>query len=113
MYHKYNDLVRDGDYYRIASYTRNHEYDCYGVVAKNRMEALFTIVQVLNRPNYHSRRIYLQGLAPEKMYRVEVGEDSSEHMLLCGDTLMHAGIQIPNMWGDFQSVLLHLTAVEM
>lgn len=111
MYHKYNDLVREGDYYRIASYTNNHEYDCYGVVAKDRKEALFTFVQILNRPNYHSRCICLQGLAPEKTYRVEIGEDG-DGLLLCGDTLMHAGIQIPNMWGDFQSVLIHLTAVE-
>lgn len=112
MYHRYNELVREGDYYRIASYSQNHEYDCYGVVAKNRMEALFTFVQVLNRPNYHSRRIYLQGLAPEKKYRIEFGRENGEASILYGDTLMHAGIQIPNMWGDFQSVLLHLTAVE-
>ena len=57
MYHKYNDLVREGDYYRIASYAKNHEYDCYEVVSKDKKEALVTFVQVLNRPNYHSRRI--------------------------------------------------------
>ena len=50
MYHKYNDLVREGDYYRIASYAKNHEYDCYEVVSKDKKEALVTFVQVLNRP---------------------------------------------------------------
>lgn len=25
MYHKYNDLIREGDYYRIASYAENNE----------------------------------------------------------------------------------------
>lgn len=109
-YHKYNDLIREGDYYRIASYTKNHAYDCYGVVDKNRTEALFTFVQVLNRPNYHSRRIYLRGLAPERRYRIEIGEEG-ESLILYGDTLMRAGLQIPNMCGDFQSMLLHLTAL--
>lgn len=36
MYHKYNDLVREGDYYRIASYRENHFYDCYMVVSKDK-----------------------------------------------------------------------------
>ena len=107
MYHKYNDLVREGDYYRIASYQENHYYDCYEVVSKDKKEALVTFVQVLNRPNYHSRRIFLKGLDPEKNYRIE-GEDK----VYAGDSLMYAGLQIPNPWGDFQSKLLHLTACE-
>lgn len=103
MYHKYNDLVRNGDYYRIASYQQNHYYDCYAVVAKDKSEALVTYVQVLNRPNYHSRNIRLTGLAPEKRYRIE-GEERTYY----GDTLMNAGIHIPCMWGDFQAKLLHI-----
>lgn len=31
MYHKYNDLVREGDYYRVASYRENGLYDCWMV----------------------------------------------------------------------------------
>ena len=51
MYHKYNDLVREGDYYRVASYRENGLYDCWMVVAKDKSEALVTYVQVLGRPN--------------------------------------------------------------
>lgn len=103
MYHKYNDLVRNGDYYRVASYAFNKEYDCYGVVAKDKSEALFTFVQVLNRPNYHSRRIKLKGLDPNRIYTIEeTGEK------LHGDTLMNAGINVANPWGDFGSKLIHL-----
>ena len=107
MYHKYNDLVREGDYYRIASYAKNHEYDCYEVVSKDKKEALVTFVQVLNRPNYHSRRICLKGQQPDRNYQIE-GDKGVYH----GDTLMQAGINIPNMWGDFQSVLIHVKAAE-
>lgn len=106
QYHKYHSLIRSGDYYRIASYSKNHAYDCYAVVAKDKSEALVTFVQVLNRPNYHSRRIRMQGLAPKKRYMLEATGE-----IYHGDTLMHAGINIPNMWGDFQSVLLHFTEV--
>ena len=107
MYHKYNDLVREGDYYRIASYAQNHEFDCYEVVAKDKKEALVTFVQVINRPNYHSRRIKLKGLLENVRYRIE-GYDG----IYYGDTLMNAGINIKNMWGDFQSTLLHVMAEE-
>lgn len=103
LYHKYNDLVRNGDYYRIASYAENKIYDCYEVVAKDKSEALITYVSVLNRPNFHSRRICIPGLDKTKRYRVEGTED-----VFYGDTLMNAGLIIPNLWGDFQSKLIHL-----
>ncbi|WP_337537546.1 alpha-galactosidase [Suilimivivens sp.] len=106
MYHKYNDLVREGDYYRIASYAEDHYFDCYGVVSKDKKEALYTYVQVLNRPNYHSRRIYLKGLAAEKYYAIE-GEDGT----WSGEQLMNAGLLVQNPFGDFKGKLIHLTEV--
>lgn len=107
MYHKYNDLVRNGDYYRIASYQENHIYDCYMVVSKNKAEALVTYVQVLARPNSHSRRILLKGLNPDKTYRIE-GEDRT----YLGSTLMNAGILLENIWGDFQGKLVYIKEVD-
>ncbi len=106
MYHKYNDLVREGDYYRIASYGENHSYDCYEVVAKDRKEALVTYVQVLNRPSFRSRHICLKGLEPKTKYRVE-GMDG----VYFGETLMKAGIPVERFWGDFKGKLIHVTAV--
>ena len=103
MYHKYNDLVRTGDYYRIASYQENRMYDCYMVVKKDKSEALVTFVQVMGRPNSHSRRILLKGLAEEKTYRIE-----GEERTYLGSTLMQAGILVENMWGDFKSKLIHV-----
>ncbi|MBQ6888087.1 MAG: alpha-galactosidase [Lachnospiraceae bacterium] len=104
MYHKYNDLVREGNYYRIASYAQNHEYDCYMVVSQEQTEALVTFVQVLNRPNCKSRKIKLKGLKSEANYVLE-----ETGALYAGDTLMNAGILIENPWGDFKGKLLHLT----
>ena len=110
MYHQYNDLVRSGDYYRIASYADNGYYDCYEVVAKDKSEALVTYIQVLNRPNYHSRRIYIPGLDPEKTYVIANAEDWPEirQTEYKGDTLHYAGVNIPLLWGDFKGRLMHL-----
>ena len=106
MYHKYNKLVRSGDYYRVASYRENGYYDCYGVVSKDKSEALYTFVQVKGRPNYHSRLIRLSGLDPDKRYR---SDENTE--VFYGRTLMKAGILIPGLWGDYMSKLIHLCEV--
>ncbi len=105
MYHKYNDLVREGDYYRIASYSQNHMYDCWSVVSKDKSEVLVTFIQVVARPNYHSRRIYLKGLNPKAFYRIE-GTDE----VYAGDVLMYAGLNIQNVFGDFKGQIIHLIA---
>ena len=107
MYHKYNDLIRRGDYSRIASFLENGNYDCYQVTSKDQKEALVTYVQVLSRPNFHSRRVRLKGLAPEKQYRIEeTGE------IFGGDVLMQAGLLVTPLWGDYRSKLIHLTEVQ-
>ncbi|GKX67511.1 alpha-galactosidase [Inconstantimicrobium mannanitabidum] len=103
MYHKYNDLVRTGDYYRIANYSENNSFDSYEVVAKDKSEVLVTFVQVLGRPNYHSRRIKLKGLIEDAMYR---NEETNE--VYSGGALMHAGVNITGIYGDFAGKLLHL-----
>ena len=108
MYHKYNDLVREGDYYRIASYQQNHLFDAWIVVDETQKEALFTYVQVLNRANYKSRRIKLKGLNPEKVYVLEGQED----VKYTGEALMYAGIMIEPMWGDFMAKIYHFIALD-
>ena len=102
LYHKYNDLVREGDYYRIASYRENGLYDCYMVVAKDKREALVTYVQVLGRPNVHSRKIKLLGLNEAADYRLD-----GTGKVYGGDLLMNAGILVENMRGDYMSRLYH------
>ncbi len=103
MYHKYNDLVRMGDYYRLASYSENRMYDCWEVVSKDKSEALVTFIQVMNRANSRSRNIKLRGLNPGKQYKIKGTEK-----VYYGSTLMNAGIQIQNPWGDFRGQLIHI-----
>lgn len=106
MYHKYNDLVRQGDYYRIASFNENKEWDCWEIVAKDKSEALVTVVEALHRPNFKSRRLKLKGLDPERIYTIE---DTGQE--LPGDALMYAGISAGGFHGDFGARLIHLTSL--
>ena len=125
LYHKYNDLIRRGDYYRIASYRENHLYDCYSVVSKDKTEALITYVQVLKVPDDRSRILRIPGLDPDKEYAIIVDrttdifpEDDKTMTLpvgprtrMRGDALMNAGLPMPNFWGDFRSALIYLSEI--
>ena len=102
MYHKYHDLIREGDYFRIASYRENHLYDCWASSAKDRSEVLVTYVQVLGQANCHSRKIYLDGFDPDKTYCLEGTEEE-----YTGEMLMKAGFLIRGLRGDYQSRLYH------
>ncbi len=116
MYHQFQPLVREGDYYRIASWGDNHKYDCWQVVSKDKQEALMTYVQVLAEPNWHSRKIRLKGLDPEAEYRLEIiGAEAKEGQALTGRVykgafLMYGGLLLPRMEGDFTSTVIHLLA---
>lgn len=102
LYHKYNDLIRTGDYYRIASYGDACNYDCWQVVSKDKTEILLSYIQVLGRPNYHSTRIKLKGLDENSLYLLEDAD-----VCYSGGALMYAGINIEVVFGDFKGKLLH------
>ncbi len=132
LYHRFGELMREGDYYRIASYQDNHLFDCYEVVSGDKTEALLTWVQVLCEPNRRSKRIRVPGLDPDRSYRIEIADPAvqddrwdgnalrSEEIEcmqsflnrdISGRTLAHAGILMPKLRGDFRSVLIRIAAV--
>ena len=76
---------------------------------------LLTFIQVMAQPQVHTKKIRLQGLDPEKRYKIkrfniETGKEEpySLKQAFYGDTLMQAGILIDKMWGDFKGMLLHI-----
>lgn len=107
LYHKYNDLIRTGDLYRISNIFAKLDYSCVEYVSKDKREVLVIYVQVLNRPNYHSRRICLKGLEKNWFYRNE-----ENGKVLSGSALMYGGVLMTEMFGDFKGKLLHFVRVE-
>lgn len=117
MYHKFNDLVREGDYYRIASYGDNHLYDCFQVVSRDKKESLVFYVQVLGEPNRHGRILRLQGLDDTAVYHVyeadmqgdspaDITKDTGK--VYSGQMLKNGGMLVERMWGDFRAKLIWL-----
>lgn len=114
LYKKFSDLVRNGDYSRIASYSENNEYDCWASIAKDKSKALVTFVQVLNHPNYKTRFIKITGLKQDAKYRVTWPDEDQtklQPMELSGLTIAKAGIPVRRDWGDFQAQLIYIEEI--
>ena len=119
MYHKFNDIVREGDYYRIASYGENRLYDCFQVVSKDKKQSLVFYVQVLNEANMHSRILKLQGLDETAVYKVRELDmhvaDAADFVkdtgkACSGGLLMKGGMNFERMWGDYRAKIIYLEA---
>lgn len=105
-YHRYYDLVNNGDLYRLLLPDQRcgsgvGRCAAWMYVSPDRSEALVTFVVVRTgiHPVYFLR---LRGLDPNAVY-VEEGSGQSWH----GDTLMHAGVNLARSWHDGDSVVMH------
>jgi len=107
LYHKYNDIYREGEYYRIASYRENQQYDCWQVVSEDKTECLVTYVQPGHEMVWVPTIFRLEGLIPNARYRLE-GTDK----IYSGEMLMNAGYRQEDLYGDHESVLLHFVVCQ-
>ena len=105
-YRKYGPVFHDGDYYRLASYHENHEYDALMAVTKDKRTAVLDYVHVMSRERRRNILLPLRGLDEETLYRSsETGEVRS------GAGWMYGGMVMPRMKGDFLGRLIVLEAV--
>ena len=105
-YKKYGPIFHDGDYYRLASYNENHEYDAIMSVSKDKRTAVLDYVHVLSRQRRRDVLLPLRGLDEGIRYRSsETGEIRS------GAGWMYGGMLLPKMKGDFTGKLIVLEAV--
>lgn len=87
-YHRYYNVIHFGDLYRIIAPT-DDEFKCaWEYVAKDKSEALLTVV-IKNRAPHDFLLIKMKGLDPEKMYRNETDGE-----IYSGALLMNAGINL-------------------
>ena len=106
-YRKYGPVFHTGDYYRLASYSENGEYDALMAVSKDKKAAVLDYVHVMSRERRRSLILPLQGLDEETLYRCsETGEVHT------GAAWMYGGMPLPKMEGDFLGKLIVLEAVE-
>ncbi|PKM54792.1 Alpha-galactosidase AgaA [Petrocella atlantisensis] len=98
------ETVQFGDFYRLMS-----PYETNGTawmfISKERNQVVLFYYRHLAKPNHIEPKIKLCYLDPKGLYRMEDGQQ------LYGDTLMHYGLRLPTMTGDFDSVMIILEKV--
>lgn len=112
---EFSELIRTGEYYRLASYRENNVYDSYMVVSDEKNHAVVFVVQVLSQPNEKSHILKLKGLKEEATYEVrEVSMANGSKRLwgtYSGDVLMYAGLIVAREMADFTGLCLELTEI--
>ena len=118
LYHRYGEIVREGDYYRIAREADTVYYDAWMSVLKDRSKALLTYIQCRAYPNGKARVIRLKGLSPDASYEIRLigpGEKKTWEALnpgvLTGNTLMNAGILVPLLPGDYAQMMFEISTI--
>jgi len=113
-YHKYYDVIQNGEYYRLINPTESRgtmiSASAWESVSQDKNEVLLTYV-VIRTSVAVSRYIRLRGLGPDKIYvDTETGREYS------GALLMNAGLNLGNAganggkWSDGESRVWHFRA---
>lgn len=89
-YHRYYDVIHDGDLYRLISPAENDRRAAWMFVSADKSEALLTSV-IMRKPEEWTFFLRLRGLDPEAYYtEMQSGEVYS------GALLMNAGLNLSN-----------------
>ena len=125
-YKKMRSLLQFGELYRLQSPLEGNE-TAWMIVSEDRREAWVTYVSVLARPNPANRWLHLAGLDEQKDYAVACvlapGRNTAPDIpeswkvqktseIYGGDELLHAGLNIPVLAGDYQSLCWHICCTE-
>lgn len=104
-YKELRHLVQFGDLYRLLSPFEGNDA-AWMFVSEDKTEAYITYCRVLSKPNQPLKKLRLDGLDPEKAYKVD-----NTDLVLSGGFLMNAGLHIPLLEGDFKSTTWRLKSI--
>ena len=107
-YHRYYDVIQNGDYYRLINPTENvskiTSAAAWESVSADRREVLMTYVVMRTHVSV-SRYIRLRGLDPKLTY-----VDTATGRKYSGALLMNAGLNLTSNWKDGESRVWHFIA---
>lgn len=107
-YHRYYDVIQNGDYYRLINPTENvgkiTSAAAWESVSADKREVLMTYVVMRTHVSV-SRYIRLRGLDPKLTY-----VDTATGRRYSGALLMNAGLNLTSNWKDGESRVWHFIA---
>ncbi|MDO5345020.1 MAG: alpha-galactosidase [Lachnospiraceae bacterium] len=103
-YRKYDELFRNGRYYRLVSPYENQDFTAWSYVAKDQSLALLSVVYTDLHANPHAARVKLKGLSGQARYRLE-------GKVYTGAALMLGGVILPKPKQNYDSYMVCLEQV--
>ena len=120
-----NDLIRTGDYYRLTDPAENTYFTAWQFAAEDGSEALLNLVVTHPQANPLPIHLCFRGLEEDAVYELDgidyfgsqydrnggkaIEDGIHKGMRFSGSTLLYAGLVLPQLFGDYPSVQLHLT----
>lgn len=99
-------LIQFGEFYRLLSPFKGNE-TAWMFVSKDKWDVIVYYYRILLEPNPPLSSLRLKGLDSKMDYQLVQKDYAavSNGVIYGGDELMHVGINVPELKGDFQSVI--------
>ncbi len=124
IFKRFNGLIHAGNYYRLAGPYDNGMMTAWEYAATDGSEALVNLVVTHVRANWLGMCLKLRGLVPDAKYEIRWMKAPSDRklpfesgkgldgMIICsGDALMHGGISMPMLHGDYPALQIYLKRI--
>lgn len=105
-YHKYWDVIHNGDYYRLTNPEVQREVAAWQFVSEDQRESLINVVVTETHGNPAVPYVKAAGLAPEKRY-----QDQKTGEVYTGAALMYGGIPVPREPKEYLAHQMYLKEV--
>lgn len=108
-YKTHRKLIQFGDFIRLVDPLQTGT-TAWMTIHPDKSEALVWYIRNQADANAPDTILRLRGLEADKDYELSVGAESAQRY--GGDELMSVGLRLPHLFGDYQSLILHLKAMD-
>ena len=105
QYREYQELIREGDYYRLSNPFRDN-FAAWMVVSDDRSKALVSVIRLTAEANPSAAYVTLKGMEEDAFYR-----EKTTGKVYPGAALMEAGILLPAAVSEYEAYQIALERV--
>ena len=105
QYREYQELIREGDYYRLSNPFQDN-FAAWMVVSDDRSKALVSVIRLTAEANPSAAYVTLKGMEEDAFYR-----EKTTGKVYPGAALMEAGILLPAAVSEYEACQIELERV--
>ena len=105
QYREYQELIREGDYYRLSNPFQDN-FAAWMVVSNDRSKALVSVIRLTAEANPPAAYVTLKGMEEDSFYR-----EKTTGKVYPGAALMEAGILLPAAVSEYEAYQIALERV--